>query len=383
MRIHDAVNEAQTAPEIFMNAVVAQVARSGNLPYILSYAPVASMNPFQRLLYSRAEKSNFAIVPTVRFSDLGRVNWRGRSIIHLHWLASILNGATTANDASVRIENFRQKLHQWKVTGHKVLWTMHNLLPHDSQFVDYEIVLRKILIDHTDAIHILSKQSVYESSRFFDIPVEKTFYIPHPSYEGWYPNVVDPVSARLDLGISPGEFVFLQFGSLQRYKGTIGLIHAFNELKQSVRDKSLRLVIVGKPTDKDYLSEIQGLAEASINVTVIPSAMEDRDLQILFNACDVVVAPYVATLNSGIALLAATFGKALVAPNISGISEVFSEDSKLLYDIKDSGGLKSSMLKSLDFEFDNRRLRKTMILRHPERISIEFFKSVKKSIFHK
>src|SRR5690606_27312220 len=142
----------------------------------LSYAPIASMNPFQRLLYCRAEKSGYVIVPSLRFNDLGKVSWKGRSVIHLHWLASVLSEIKNPEEALGEIEKFQGLLEEWKARGHRILWTMHNVLPHACQYPDYEIMLRKCIIKYADAIHILSKTSVQAASRFFDLPEGKTFH---------------------------------------------------------------------------------------------------------------------------------------------------------------------------------------------------------------
>lgn len=63
MRIRDLADEVISPAEAFVNAVYAQAAHGTVLPFSLSYYPVASMNPFQRLLYSRAAARGFAAIP--------------------------------------------------------------------------------------------------------------------------------------------------------------------------------------------------------------------------------------------------------------------------------------------------------------------------------
>lgn len=382
MRIHDAMGGIQTASELFINAINERAAYSGKLPYVLSYAPIASMNPFQRLLYCRATEANFAVVPTLKFKDLGTVNWGDRSVIHFHWIASILRGATPQLAGS-HIDEFRRDLINWKSRGHKILWTMHNVLPHNTQLLDAEIQLRKVIVEFSDAVHVLSKDSINESNRVFEIPREKIFHVPHPSYEGWYANVSDQATARLDLGISPGEFVFLQFGSIQRYKGTLNLIQSFKKLVVLRPNRRLRLVIAGKPVDKDYLSEVISQSQESLNITVIASAMEEREVQTLFNAASVVVAPYITTLNSGVALLAATFGKAIVAPKYAGLKETFIEDQTLLYSNDNGDSLIDALIRSLEYQMKKSVFKRILAEHKPERISRQFFDVVTKVLFTK
>lgn len=381
MRIHDAVSGVQSATEMLINAVNMQAADSGCLPRVLSYAPVASMNPFQRLLYCRAKECGYAIVPTPKFQDLGSVNWGKGSVIHLHWLASILRDAIDRTDAQVRIEEFRRNLTKWKKGGHKIVWTMHNVLPHDTKFPDEEIDIRKTIGQYADAVHILSNDSIAKSADLFESPLSNVFHVPHPSYEGWYANVAASTSAKLDLGIRPGEFVILQFGSIQPYKGTPTLISAFHKVERLRPSRKIRLIIAGKPVDKAHLSEINSLANGSENIIVIPSAMDEREVQTLFNASDVVVAPYTTTLNSGVALLAATFKKALVAPKIGGIMETYMEDDTLLYSDIDGDTLLEALLRALDYRMQKSVFSKILERHKPEDISIKFFDAITQKLF--
>jgi len=378
MRIHDAADEIQSPTELFINAINTQARHSGALPFVLNYAPVASMNPFQRLLYSGAARAGFAVVPTLKFENLGQANWQGRSIIHLHWLASVLKGSTTEHEAKERLKIFSHNLGFWKDNGHKIVWTMHNLMPHNTINTEAELELRKIIVKSADAVHLLSKDSLEVARPFFSIPENKIFYIPHPSYEGWYANLNDPVAAKLDLGIAPNEFVFCQFGAMQPYKGTLDLIHSYKELEARMPMRRFRLIIAGKPSDKAYVSEIRALVNVSRTITLIPSPIEEREVQTIFNAADIIVAPYVATLNSGIALLAATFKKGLVAPCAAGIRETFFEDETLLYSGKQQDRLTDALLRSVSHKIQPSVFKNILAKHNPNKNSDAFFTILKK-----
>src|SRR5690606_8985813 len=141
----------------------------------------------------------FALVPAVGFQQLASVGWAGRSVIHLHWLASVLSGAAGMDEARMRVAAFRNDLVSWRAAGHRIVWSMHNILPHDSALIDAEIALRKVMVEQSDAVHLLSHASADEATRYYELPEEKTFHVPHPSYEGWYANTGDSMSARMDL----------------------------------------------------------------------------------------------------------------------------------------------------------------------------------------
>ncbi len=381
MRIQDLVSGAQSPAELFINAVCEQAKSSAGLPYVLTFAPLAQINPFQRLLYCRAAQAGYAVVPAVHFTDLASVNWQGRSVIHLHWLASVLAGSETAAETEERVALFEQEMLRWRRAGHKVLWTLHNVLPHNTQFPEAEIALRKVLVAHSDIIHILSEHSVEEARKYYDIPDEKVFLVPHPSYEGWYANVGDSAAARLDLGIDPDDFTFVQFGALQPYKGVLELVDAFRQLKSRHPLRRFRLIVAGNPADKEYVAQVLDAVADVPEIRLIQSAMQEKEIQTLFNAADVLVAPYVKTLNSGVSLLAATFRKPLVAPNVAGVSQTFAEDTTLLYAGKPGDELADALERSLHYRIDGPVFDRILDDYRPSRISTQFFDALTQRLF--
>lgn len=377
MRIRSLADGALSPAEATMEALMAQATQSLALPFLLSYAPVAEMNPFQRLLYSRASNEGFALVPAVEFGHLAAVGWAGRSVIHLHWLASVLSGAQNMDEAAIRIAAFRKLLLSWRAGGHRIVWTMHNVLPHDSSMTEAEIILRRVMVEQSDAVHLLSRASADEAMRYYELPSEKTFHVPHPSYEGWYANTGDRMSARMDLGLSANEFTFVSFGSMQRYKGLVELVDAFEQLRQRRPERPMRLIIAGKAVDQGYQAELAARVGHAPAVSLIPSAMEERQVQTLLNGADVAVAPYLRTLNSGAALLAATFRRPLVAPRIGGVAETFAASPELLYSGVPGDTLVDAMERALTTSVGDHVFEEILQIHRPEAISRAFFAQVR------
>ncbi|VFR35333.1 hypothetical protein ANDA3_3904 [plant metagenome] len=104
-----------------------------------------------------------------------------------------------------------------------------------------------------------------------------------------------------------------------------------------------------------------------------PLTIEDAQVQEFFAASDVVVAPYLATLNSGVALLAATFRRLVVAPRQGAMAEVFAGDDALLYDPDSERGLYDAMRKALVHQVDGASLDGLLMRHRPRQISTVFF----------
>ena len=86
---------------------------------------------------------------------------------------------------------------------------------------------------------------------------------------------------------------------------------------------SVRLLIVGEFwEDKGhYLQQAQGLGIAD-RLTMVDEYVPDEELHKYFRACDACVLPYVTATQSGIVLMAYSFGKPVITTRVGGLGEV-------------------------------------------------------------
>jgi len=140
--------------------------------------------------------------------------------------------------------------------------------------------------------------------------------------------------------------VYLIFGQIRRYKGIKGAIISFKK----VSSEGDILLVAGAYKDRDYEKEVRKLCEDKPNIILIPKFIEDSEVQLYFNAADVILFPYLRIFTSGNLFLALSFGKPIVAPAMGCIPELVDKSFALLYDPKSKDGLSEAMLqaKSLD-----------------------------------
>jgi glycosyltransferase involved in cell wall biosynthesis len=62
----------------------------------------------------------------------------------------------------------------------------------------------------------------------------------------------------------------------------------------------------------------------------------DDDIQAYMNAADIVVLPYKNLLTSGAAMLAMSFGKPIIAPNVKCIADTLDNEGSFLYSNENS-----------------------------------------------
>lgn len=309
--------------------------------YKLAYFPDWSKaNPYQKLLYEeinatgidccgfQGSEFSFAWIIKNKFKF---------EFIHLHWL----HGIYFAQPKVLRwasIVVMILKIILAKFAGYKILWTVHNIVSHDSINSKQEITINKVIarVVNKVIVHCEYARGIIVDN--WGIVANKIMVIPHGSYIGYYPNKCSHSDAKKRLKICEDEFIFLFFGMLRGYKGVKELLDSFEKVRRI--KKNVHLVIAGKPQNEFIRREIEQISSDK-NISLHLQHISDNDIQFFFNASDVVVLPYLNILTSGAAILALSFGKPVIAPAKGCLPELLDESNGFLYDNRK--GLTSAM----------------------------------------
>jgi len=299
-------------------------------------------NPYKELLIKhlsykgvKVEVKLWSIIFIPQVVRLGKPD-----ILHLHTLTLFLPGRNKINRL-IKLLIFISQIFILKLIGIQTVWTVHewhdkvengkhNISPWRARIIGKFL---RAIITHCDT----TKQEITQA---FNLENEdKVFMVPHGNYIGYYKNEISRLEARKFLGIPEGNFIFLLLGNIYRYKGALETIDAFQHLQQ----KGISLVIAGR-TDEEQLQEmIIDKIRDYPNILFAPRRVPEDEIQIYMNACDCVVLPYKVFTTSGVALLAMSFGRACIAPNVGFFSDVLDESRAILYDSTYEEGLLDAM----------------------------------------
>ena len=303
---------------------------------VLAYWPRAVANPFHSLLYNQSWRYGWTCVPCLEIADLANLRSGARTVCHFHWLKSIDNSK----------EGFRgllNLLRQLKSQEKRVVWTIHNVLPHDQANVEGAVRIRKLMVEAADVIHIMNKDTAELVEPYFSIRDKPTFYSPHPSYLGAYPNTVTKQEARFQLGLRPNATVFLCFGAIQPYKGFEDVIAAIQALAMDDPGRDWQLVIAGAATNADLVERLTSIDTLPDRLLVRARTIPTVEVEYYLNSADYCVLPYRQSLNSGTAHLAMSFGVPVVAPAISAFGEIFGHFAGISYQPGDMAALATAL----------------------------------------
>lgn len=178
------------------------------------------------------------------------------SVIHLHWLDPYMHKESSLETIALLLLTVFQ-LVAVRLLGYPVVWTVHNVLSHDSHyprlekwfkhaFVRFGFCARVIV--HCEAM----EDRVIEAYGLPDGVRRRISVVPHGHYVDNYENTVSREDARERFGYDEGETVFLFFGQIKPYKGLLNLVEAFG----SIDDPDSRLLIAGNPTDERLEREL-------------------------------------------------------------------------------------------------------------------------------
>lgn len=350
------------------------------LPLLMGYGPVARLNPYQSLLYKRFPERGIAVSPVfepIRVRELLGLKplVRGMSM-HLHWMSWLTGEAPTAAKARSMGLGYLGRLRQFRERGGRLVWTVHNVYPHDSRFVEEDLDIQQGLAEVADVIHLMSPGVLEAMHGVTDIDPSKIVYAPHPSYAGAYEDFVSRAEARAALGIDRDEVVFVLFGALKAYKGIDTLLRGFDRLVDRHGDQTkFRLLIAGQPDADPDLQETVHDALRHPFVLIDPSRIAGNRAQYFLRAADVGLATYDRSLNSGAALLYQTFGLPVVATQTPVFSETLPPDiAEFVPQGADAEELADALARSVRLvgPETTSRVMETITPLHPDTVSSDF-----------
>ncbi|KQX61961.1 glycosyltransferase [Angustibacter sp. Root456] len=305
-------------------------------------------NPYQAMLYEALGTVGAHPVPVpdvIQHLKNVLAGDASPGILHIHWTGPILQWARGPFRAKQVLDLFSDLLRQFKMRGGKLVWTVHNVLPHDANHRWAEIQLARLLAEHADRIHVLSSATLDAVRPYYDLPAERVRVVEHSSYEGIYPLWISKAAARERLGIAAHDRAIIALGGIRPYKGLSRLLTIFERLSKT--DPTLRLLVAGKPGRFPGVVELQQLCEAHPRIVSRFEHVPDDQLQVWMTAADLAVLPYAGILNSGALLLAQTFGLPVVAPRTGAVRDLESSLPMQTFELRDDDSLAEALQAAL------------------------------------
>ncbi len=308
------------------------------------HLPYYSDNPYQTLLMEAQRKLGHEVYEGGgggNFIRIASTRWHA-DILHFHWIHPYLL-RTSIPGSVLRSVRFIFEVMFLRFQGARIFWTIHNLTNHAGCHVAIEAFFSSLFAKMTDACFVHSQAAATAAADRFHIPLKKLHVIPHGHYVNSYPNTIGKSDARKQLSLPIDARIFLFLGRIEPYKGVSELIDAFLQLPPNSH-----LLIAGKAENSGLLQEIKHRSAGHSNIHFFHKHIPNDELQVYYNAADVVIFPFRRILTSGSLVLAMSFGRAIIAPALPFLKEIIPEDGAIWFDPDGNPPLIDALEKALE-----------------------------------
>lgn len=216
-------------------------------------------------------------------------------VVHVHWPERLYRNTSLFRSIG-KIVFFVGLLLIWRLRHIPVVWTVHNLYPHEAlspleqvadRFFRASVSLAVYLNDYEDSAPGLRKNVTRA-------------VVKHGDYTNWV--------RQYDRHQREPRRICL-FGNLRPYKGIEALISASRDLPNGYR-----LHILGKPYSDDYGSELIHIVGSDPMIELDMGFKSDKELVSAITKSALIVLPYKNFYNSGAVFLSLSLGRPVLLP---------------------------------------------------------------------
>ena len=229
-------------------------------------------------------------------------------LIHVQWIPLVAEG--------VPFELWFLKLAQRR--GVKIVYTVHNLLPHDSEPGVRETFAR--IYRMMDALICHTRETKDRLIAEFGLDGSRVWIIPHgPLFYDYTP--IGQAEAKRRIGLQPQNCMVLYQGLVRPYKGIDFLLDAWKRVQAEQPDA--RLVIAGRGEDRHMefvKAKVEGNGVQS-SVQLDLRYITSEELPVYYQAADIAIYPHREITQSGALMTGIAFGKPIVATSLPGFRE--------------------------------------------------------------
>jgi glycosyltransferase involved in cell wall biosynthesis len=195
-----------------------------------------------------------------------------------------------------------------------IVTTIHDVTPHPGDVASGRIprFFTNGMVTRSDAILIHGEGLRQDATKLWPIRPKRCFVFPHvPLWH--YREVADQKGFSKP---NDGLFRVLFFGRICEYKGLQYLLKATPLLQKSV--SRLKIIVAGSGND---LANCHDLISSSSCIELHDKFISIQETAHLFSQADMVALPYTEASQSGVLMIAMTFGLAVVASDVGELGD--------------------------------------------------------------
>lgn len=150
--------------------------------------------------------------------------------------------------------------------------------------------------------------------------------VPHGNYTPFITLQKDKKKSREYLALPKNKKILLFFGMIKKVKGLDVLLESL--AKVVVLDSDIVLLIAGSPWENDFESSEEIIRDRNLSKHIIlhKRFISHDDVEHYYCASDLVVLPYKQIYQSGVLMMALSYGKPVLASDLEPFKEVITDN---------------------------------------------------------
>jgi glycosyltransferase involved in cell wall biosynthesis len=246
-------------------------------------------------------------------------------IFQVHWPEAVFwNRLSMLHERGARFaaERLLATAQRVRAGGGAVIWTIHDLWPHDgippSLLATWERFF-PALLDQMDGVVSLSRTGLREARAIYPgLRCKPSLVVPHLHFRDAFPAGPGREEARRALGLPERGMVLCCLGQIRAYKGILPLVQAF-----AAAGTDALLIVGGNCQDAALAGRLRAAADAAgPAVRLELRVLTDQELALIYAAADLAVFNFSSVLNSGSVMTALSLDKRVLAPALGSLVEV-------------------------------------------------------------
>ena len=292
------------------------------LPTVLSYPlwTLHQYNPYVAIIAQELQKLD---VSFKRFRS--QIPLRTADAMHVHWPEFVLRSRYARRSpmlTSLCCRNLVATMERVRRNGGQVVWTVHNLRPHEPPPPHLKSVWDhwhpRIVGTFTRLVCLTEAATAQVAQIDPRLETLPTYVAPHPHLRDVYDSFDPPEQTRRMLGIAETDIVVGVIGLLRPYKGVVEIVRQF----RSVHRPGERLLIAGDCRDPDYRRELEEACRDCPAIILRLGVLPSHEYASLTKACNGLAHNFSAILNSGSVITSLSLDVRVFAPALGALHEL-------------------------------------------------------------
>ena len=211
-----------------------------------------------------------------------------------------------------------------KILFGKVVLTVHDVASfakksHSNYLSNLVYNMTGIILTHNQ----FSKDEIIKLHPFLE---KKIHLVPHGNYLPFINIQKDKQKARKYLGLPSEKSIILFFGMIKKVKGLDLLLQSFRKVVEM--HPNTILLIAGKTWEDDFAfyQKIIDKYQLAENIILHKRFISHNDVEYYYGASDLVVLPYKRIYQSGVLMMALSYGRPALVSDLLPFKEIIIDD---------------------------------------------------------